>query len=54
MTTESTIRIVEADRMDGGVLITFDDGKCALYSASVLYATFSQAKEVNVNELDEE
>jgi len=46
MTTESSIRIVEAERLDGGVLITFEDGKCARYSASLLHAMFSQAEEV--------
>jgi hypothetical protein len=39
-------RVAETQRMDGGVIITFDDGKCAIYSAALLRATFSQAKEV--------
>lgn len=33
--------------MDGDVVITFNDGKTAVYSASLLHATFSQADEVN-------
>jgi hypothetical protein len=36
-------RIECVDTMDGGVLVEFDDGKCALYSASLLRATLDQA-----------
>jgi hypothetical protein len=39
-------RVIYAERLNGGVIITFDDGKCALYSASLLHVTFSQAEEV--------
>jgi hypothetical protein len=40
-------RITSAEKMDGGVFITFDNGKCALYSASLLHLTFPQADEFN-------
>jgi hypothetical protein len=39
-------RLEDAERIDNGVLITFDNGKAGLYSASVLYAILSQAEEV--------
>jgi hypothetical protein len=38
-------RVVEAERMDNGVIITFDDGKYAIYPASLLYATFAKAEQ---------
>ena len=31
--------------MSGGVFITFGDGKCAFYSASLLHVTLPQAEE---------
>ncbi|AXC16075.1 hypothetical protein ACPOL_6867 (plasmid) [Acidisarcina polymorpha] len=38
--------VIEAQRLDGGVIVTFDDGRCAVYSAILLYATLPQAQEV--------
>lgn len=35
--------IVNVDRLNGGVMIEFDDGKIAFYSAPVLYAALAQA-----------
>ena len=40
MEEHNTPRIVEALRMKDGVLITFEDGKSAIYSAALLYAVF--------------
>jgi hypothetical protein len=37
-------RIVSCDRMDGGIVVSFDDGKTALYSAVLLHATLPQAR----------
>jgi DUF971 family protein len=47
--------VIEVDRLDGGVIITFDDGKSAFYSASLLRSAFPQAKEVDgtIERLDE-
>jgi hypothetical protein len=39
--------IIDVERVDGGIIITFDDGKCAVYSASLLRAIFSKADEFN-------
>jgi hypothetical protein len=44
MTTDLAPRVLSADRASGGVIITFDDGKCAVYSASLLHATLGQAE----------
>jgi hypothetical protein len=37
-------RIISCDRMDSGIVVAFDDGKAALFSPALLYATFSQAR----------
>jgi hypothetical protein len=39
-------RILEALRMRDGVIITFEDGKCALYAAALLYAMFPNSDEL--------
>src|SRR5271154_3298758 len=38
-------RVVSVDRLDGDVLVTFDDGKTAVYPASVLYELLPQVSE---------
>jgi hypothetical protein len=47
-------RVVEALRLDGDLLITFDDGKCAVYPATLLYALFHDAVEVTGLDLDDQ
>ena len=39
-------RIIEALRMRDGVIITFVDGRCALYTAALLHAMFPNANEL--------
>jgi hypothetical protein len=39
-------RIIEALRLRDGVVITFEDGKCALYTAALLYTVFPKADEL--------
>ena len=39
-------RIVSSDRMDSGIVVSFDDGKTALYSAALLHATLPQARPI--------
>ena len=54
MTADLLAHIVAAERLSkNGVIITFEDGKCAVYSASLLHAMFSQAEEVVELETDE-
>jgi len=50
METQPTSQIACVDTMDGGVLVEFEDGKCALYSASLLRATLPQAVEFEVTD----
>ena len=55
MATQSTFQVVCVDRLDGGVIVEFEDGKCAVYSASQLRAILPQAVEFfEVTEDDEE
>jgi len=37
-------RITFSDRMDNGIVVGFDDGKTAYYSAALLHATLPQAQ----------
>jgi hypothetical protein len=46
--------IVYVERLKDSVVIGFDDGKTALYSATLLYATFPQAVELDDPGPDEE
>ena len=54
METQSTSQIACVDTLDGGVLVEFEDGKCALYSASLLRAVLPQAVEFEVSDDVEE
>ena len=48
-------RIIASDRLDNAIVVAFDDGKTALYSAALLYAALSQARklEPSGSELDQ-
>ena len=46
MKTPTSPRIVGADKVDGDVILTFDDGMCALFPASFLYANLAQARRI--------
>jgi len=37
-------RITFSDRMDNGIVVGFDDGRTAYYSAALLHATLPQAQ----------
>ena len=39
------LQVISADRLNGSVIITLNNGRCAIYSAALLYATLSQAEE---------
>ncbi len=41
-------KIINAEGVSDGVIVLFDDGRCALYNASLLLDTFARAKEVIV------
>jgi hypothetical protein len=53
METQIVPQVAWAERIGNGIIVTFDDGKCGVYSAALLYATFSQAEQVMESE-DEE
>lgn len=44
MDTHPDPRIISCDRMDSGIVVSFDDGKTALYSAALLRAALPQAR----------
>lgn len=44
MENPSAVRLVAADRLSGGLIIMFDDGKCAFYSADLLHITLDRAQ----------
>jgi hypothetical protein len=39
-------RVTSADRIAGGVIITFENGKTAIYSAALLNQAFPHAREI--------
>jgi hypothetical protein len=53
-TPSNAPRIVYVERLGDGVIVTFDDGKCAVYPAALLYAVFPQARELRDEALSEQ
>ena len=47
-------RVIEASRLKDGLLITFEDGKCAVYTAGLLYSMFPDADQVMQDLNDED
>jgi hypothetical protein len=54
MGTASECVVVYAERVGGNVVIEFNDGKCALYSASFLHAMLAQAAELDASNSEED
>jgi hypothetical protein len=50
MKTDPQPRIIYAERLGDGVVITFEDGKTAVYSAALLRSIFTQASELHDDE----
>jgi len=46
-------RIVSAERVNGGILITYEDGVCAFYSEILLHSIVSQAEQVSDSDFDQ-
>jgi hypothetical protein len=44
MNASTAPRVVSADTTDRGIIVTFADGKCALFNASFLYAKLVYAE----------
>jgi len=53
MMDASPYRVSSAELFRDGVIITFADGKCALFPAELLYASLPQAQELSENEEEE-
>jgi hypothetical protein len=54
MKSSSAPSITSIDKLRDGIIVMFDDGKCALYSASLLHATLPQAHEFARSEWKDE
>jgi hypothetical protein len=55
MDTPSASRITNVDRLHGGVVVTFEDGRCGFFSTALLYKTLPQAEDLtNLPNPDEE
>ena len=52
MDTHSDPRILSTEKYENAVLVTFEDGQCALYSASLLHATLPQAEQLAQQDKD--
>ena len=46
MKSQEEPHVVSADRLNASVIITFNDGRCAVYSSALLYAALPQAEEL--------
>lgn len=44
MTIAAQPNLISAERVDSGLVLKFADGRCAFYSATLLYAAIKQAK----------
>ncbi len=42
----SKLKVTAADRLDGSVIISFNDGKVGIYSSELLYSMLTSAREL--------
>lgn len=42
-----SIRIVDVDQLENGILVSFEDGACALFDADFLYAQVEKRIQVD-------
>ena len=47
MSSDTQPRIVAVNRLNRGVIISFDDGRCAFFSEALLYEALPKAEEVD-------
>lgn len=47
MVGSDTPRIVQADRLDEGLVIQFENGQCAFYSGAYLFSKLPECEELN-------
>jgi hypothetical protein len=53
MNSPSEPHIVSAERLDGGIIVHFSDGRSAIFSASLLLSMREQAEDVPEPDPDE-
>jgi len=46
MEAKPSPKITDAERVDGGVAISFDGGRSAFYSSEFLYGVIDEAREI--------
>ena len=46
MDTKEGVQVVSAEQLDGGVVVSFTDGRSILYSTQLLLSIISQAREL--------
>jgi hypothetical protein len=54
MNSSKEPRIVSAERLDGGIIVHFSDGRSAIFSASLLLSMREQAENVPEPDPDED
>ena len=54
MSDARSTHVISADRLDGSLIITFENGRCAIYSSDLLYATLPAAKEIYEEDAEEQ
>lgn len=47
MDVPSNPSIIAAERLNEGVVLKFDNGKCGFYSSSLLFSLWSECEELN-------
>ena len=47
MKNDATPKIIDAERISGGLVVPFSDGKSVLYSAAQLHATATEVETIN-------
>jgi hypothetical protein len=52
MSFPSNPSIVSVERIATGLVIEFDDGRTAVFSAALLYASLAKAREISPNFVD--
>jgi hypothetical protein len=52
-TTHPPPRIINSDRLDSGIVVSFEDGRSALYSAELLYTNLANARAMPSNSGEE-
>ncbi len=44
------VEVIAADRLNDSVILTFDDGRCGIYTSDLLYSMLPSAREIHESE----